>query len=114
MEAMDIVACHRLGKTGRDIVKLLNRREAQNVLEEKHRLRSINLYDDADTDTNNKRKIFINQSLCPYYKKLYGMVKDLNNEGLIDSFWIANGTIKITESSRSKPISITHEPDLQF
>ena len=25
----------------------------------------------------------------------YGMVKGLNNEGVTDSFWIANGTIKI-------------------
>ena len=35
MEAMDIVACHRLEETGRVIVKLLNRKDAQNVLEEK-------------------------------------------------------------------------------
>ena len=113
MEPMDIVACHRQRETGRVIVKLLNRKDAQNVLKEKHKLRSINLYDD-NTDTNNKRKIFINQSLRPYYRKLYGMVKDLNNEGLIDSFWIKNGTIKIRESSQSKPISITHESDLHF
>ena len=103
MEPMDIVACHRQRETGRVIVKLLNRKDAQNVLKEKHKLRSINLYDDS-TDTNNKRKIFINQSLCPYYRKLYGIVKNLNNEGLIDSFWIASGTI----------ISITHESDFQF
>ena len=113
MEPMDIVACHRQRETGRVIVKLLNRKDAQNVLKEKHKLRSINLYDD-NTDTNNKRKIFINQSLCPYYRKLYGMVKDLNNEGLIDSFWITNGTIKISLSSQSKPISITRESDLHF
>ena len=42
------------------------------------------------------------------------MVKDLNNEDLIDSFWITNGTIKIRESSQSKPISITHESDLHL
>ena len=110
---MDIVACHRLGETGRVIVKLLNRKDAQNVLEEKHKLRSVNLYDDS-TNTNNKRKIFINQSLRVYYRKLYGMAKDLNKKGLIDSFWIVNGTIKIRESSRSKPISVTYESDLQF
>ena len=108
MEAMDIVACHRLGETGRVIVKLIHRNNAQNVSEENHKLRSINLYDDDNTDTNN------NQSLCQYYRKLYGMAKDSNNEGLIDSFWISNGTIKIRESSRSKPISITHESDIQF
>ena len=42
------------------------------------------------------------------------MAKDLNNESLIDSFWITNGPIKIRESSQSKPISITHESDLHF
>ena len=89
---MDIVACHRLGETGRIFVKLLTRTNDQNILEEKHKLRSINLYDD-NTDTNNKRKILINQSLYPYYRKLYGMVKDLNNEGLIDSFLILGNLV---------------------
>lgn len=42
------------------------------------------------------------------------MVSDLNNEGFIVSFWIANETIKIRKYSRSKPMSITHEFDLQF
>ena len=75
---------------------------------------SINHDDDDNTNNTNKRKIFIDQSLCPYYRKLYGMLKDLNNEDLIDSFWIANGTIKIRESGQSKLISITRESDLQF
>ena len=64
MEPMNIVAYHRLGEIGRVIVKLLNRKDAQNVLKEKDKLGSINLYDD-NADTNNKRKIFINQNLCP-------------------------------------------------
>ena len=42
------------------------------------------------------------------------MVKDLNNESLIDFFWIPNRTVKIRQSSQSKLISITHESDLQF
>ena len=64
--------------------------------------------------TIKEKSSLINQSLCPYYEKLYGMVKDLNNEGFIDSFRTANRTIKIRESSRYKSISITHESDLQF
>ena len=117
IEAMDIVACHRLGETGRVIVKLLSRKDTKIILEEKHKFRSFDLYFD-NSDTNNKRKIFINQSLCPslcpYYRKLHGMMKDLNNEVLIDSFSIANRTIKIRESSQCKPISITQKFDLQF
>ena len=55
MEPMNLVACHRLGEMGRVIVKLLNRKDAQNVLKEKHKLRSINLYDD-NTDTRYQQK----------------------------------------------------------
>ena len=62
-------------------------------MEEKTKLRGINIYDDDITGSNNKRK-----SLCACYRKLYDMGKDLNNEGFIDYFWIANGTIKIRES----------------
>ena len=61
----------------------------------------MNLYDD-NTNINNKRKIFFNQSFCQYYRKLYGIAKNLNKEGLMDCFWIANGTMKIRESSQSK------------
>ena len=34
MEPMDIVACHRLGETGRVIIKLQNRKVLQNALRE--------------------------------------------------------------------------------
>ena len=37
---------------------------------------------------------FINQGLPLYYRKLHGLVKDFIDEGLIDTFWILNGTIK--------------------
>ena len=45
MEPIGIVACHRLRETGKVIVKLLNKKDGQNVIEEKHKLKSINLYD---------------------------------------------------------------------
>ena len=41
MEPMDLVACHRLGETSRLIVKLLNRKDAQNVLKEKQKYQSL-------------------------------------------------------------------------
>ena len=113
METMDIITCHRLGKTNRVIFKLLNRKDFQYILERKHKLWNIASYN-HESDSSSSRKIFINQSLCSYYRKLYGLVKALSNEDLIDSFWISNGTIKIRESSQSKPVSITHESDLQF
>ena len=44
------------------------------------------LYNHDESENSNSRKISINESLFPYYRKLYGIVKDLSNEGLIDSF----------------------------
>ena len=44
LEAMDIVVCHRLRKTNRVIVKLLNRKDSQYILENKFKLRNIELY----------------------------------------------------------------------
>ena len=113
METMETAACHQLGKTSR-VVKLLNRKNAKNVLEEKYKLKSINIYVDDNTDRNDRRKICINQRLCTYYRKLYSMVKNLNNEGLIDTFWITDDAIKTRESSQSKSTSINFESDLPF
>ena len=44
---------------------------------------------------------------------LYGRVKELDREGLMDSFWISNGTIKMKELSESQPVSIIHLTDLE-
>ena len=95
-------------------MKLLNQKDSQYILEKEHKLRNIALYNHDESKNSNSRKIFINHSLCLYNRRLDGLVKDLSNEGLIDLFWILNGTIKIRESSKSKPVSITHESDLQF
>ena len=105
---MDIVASHRLGKTNRVIVKVLNRKDSPYTLEKKYKLENIALYNHDEIENSNKnRKISIYQSVCIYYRKLYGLLRDLSNEDLIDSFWISNGTLKITWSSQSKPVSLS-------
>ena len=70
LEAMDIVPCHRLGKTNRVIVKLLNRKDSRHILEKNYKVRNITFYNHDESENDNNRKIFINQSLCLYYKKL--------------------------------------------
>ena len=63
LETMDILACHRFGKTNRVIAKLLNRKDSQYISEKKHKLRNIALYNHDESENSNIRKIFINQSL---------------------------------------------------
>ena len=61
-----------------------------------------------------KRKIFVSQNLCPYYRYLYGLVKEKKAEGLIFYFWVFNGTIRMRELQDSRVINITHESDTWY
>ena len=56
-------------------------------------------------------QIFVNQSLCPYYKLLWSKNKKLRSLGKIHSFFISNGTIKIKLQENSNPEPITHSSD---
>ena len=56
-------------------------------------------------------KVFINESLCSYYKLLWLKCKKLLLEKKIASFWITNGTVKI-KLLNNQVHSITHKVDL--
>ena len=44
---------------------------------------------------------------------LYGRVKELAREGLIESFWILNETVKMKELLESQPVPITNLAHLE-
>ena len=52
------------------------------------------------------------RNLCPYYRYLYGLVKEKKAESLIIDFWVFNGTIRMRELQDSRVINITHESDI--
>ena len=56
-------------------------------------------------------KVFINESLCGYYKLLWSKYKELFLEKKIVSFWVTNGTVKI-KLLNYQVRSITCEVDL--
>ena len=60
--------CHRLGENSdRVIIKFSRRKDSKQVLQTKKDLKDLNTDDlDLPSDT----KIFVNQSLCPYYRML--------------------------------------------
>ena len=59
-----------------------------------------------------KRKIFVSQNLCPYYRYLYGLVKENKVKGLIFDFWVFNGTLRTRELQDSRVINVIHESDI--
>ena len=87
----DIVSCHRVGSQGRTIVKFSHRKDCQQLMKVKKDLSKLNL---SDIDLGNT-KIFINQSLCPYYKLLWSRSKRLHAMKHIYSYYVSNGTVKV-------------------
>ena len=106
-----IEACHRVSeKNPTVIVKFSWRMECQQVWDVKRDLRKIKI---EDIDLPRQSKLFINKSLCPYYKVTWAKSKKLHSLGKIHSFFISGDTIKIRVSENSSPLSLTHVEDFE-
>ena len=105
---MDIEGCHWLplsrnsaGGTKGVIVKFVNRKHSEDVL----RLKKI---------ISSRSKVFISNSLCPYYRYLWGKCKNLQRRGIFNQvfFLAAVATIKV---SKNGPLAkIYHENGLKI
>ena len=106
--ASDIQACHRLTKKSRVIVKFVNRKTAICCLRNKSKLKSI----DKKKIGFEAGAIFINESLCPSYRRLFWKCNELYKEKKLLGVWTYNGTVKIKLNDESvKPI--LHDVDLK-
>ena len=105
----NIESCHRYNRYGNVIVKLSKRKDCQQVLQKKKNLKDLQLSDFGLPGTG---KIYINQSLCPYYRRLWSKAKLLHSKGKFNSFVVSNGgTIKIQINERGAYIPKTHVDD---
>ena len=103
----DTESCHRVGSQGRTIVKFSHRKDCQQLMKVKKDLSKLN---STDIDLGNT-KIFINQSLCPYYELLWSKSKRLHAMKQIHRYNVSNGTVKVKLEENGRPISITHATD---
>ena len=100
---------HRLGKNSdRVIIKFSRRKDCKQVLQAKKDLKDLNT---DGLDLHRGIKIFVNQSLCPYYRMLWSKSKRLRSMGMINSFLISGGTVKDKIAENSRPLAITHLND---
>ena len=104
----DLEDCHRI-KGDRTIVKFSSRRKSSKVLRKKKKLKNI---DSSKFDFNAGVKLYINESLCPYYRGLWGKCKKLWLDKVIFSFYTINGILRIKKSERDSAIPITHDEGL--
>ena len=102
----DIVACHRLppGCVNKSnckhvIVKFINRKHSEAML---HLKKSI----------NSCSNVCIMNSLCPYYRFLWGKCKDLQRKDLINQVFRLGTVVTIKVRENGPPIKIFPESDL--
>ena len=106
-----IEACHRISKKSPTvIVKFTKRKDCQQVSSVKKDLQKIKM---EDVNLPGQNKLFINRSLCPYYKVLWSKSRKLHSFGKIFSLYIFSDTIKIKVCENSSPLSITHVDDFR-
>ena len=111
VKAKNIEACHWI-KTKRGgrrvIVKLSKRKDADRIRKNKKKLKSTDL-----SSLNVRGPVYINDSLCNYYKSLWSKCKRLRDGSFIHSFWVTNGSIRIKLNESSQAEEITHISDLE-
>ena len=103
-------AIHRLKNKAVVIAKCTNRRDAIAILRAKKKLR--------ETDDATRKKlgiagrVYVNESLCPEFKRLFGICNSLYKSKKIYASYTINGSIKITEKEGGEVKSIEHINDL--
>ena len=87
----NIQVCHRV-KNNRTIVKFSNRKLCFQILRAKKQIKDL---DCALFNFLDGTKIFVNESICPYYKGLWSKCKAIKNKKKLPQFYTINGIIRV-------------------
>ena len=112
VNSRDVEACHRLNQKANPkkvIIKLSKRKDVTRVMNNKKKLKSMK---PQNIGLPSGCKVYINESLCKYYKYLWWKCKLLQTRGSIQSFWVTNGSIRIRHQN-DEVTSVTHIEDLE-
>ena len=104
---MRIVSLLNVNRPKKVIIKFDRRKDANLIRKIKNKLKGMNL---CSAGINNP--VFINNSLCSYYKMLWQMCKDLSSSKYIHVFWVSNGTLKLKLTTSGLVYAITDCQDL--
>ena len=106
----NIEACHRVGKHKNVIVKFSKQKQCQQVFSAKKDLAKLNM---KDSNLHEGTRLFVNRSLCSYYKFLWSKSKKLQSLGRIRGYFISNGKIKLKVQENSDPLVVTYCSDFE-
>ena len=81
-----------------------------NILQRKKKLKSVDI---AKIGLPQGSLVFINQSLCSYYKYLWSLYKRLHSKKLIHSFWVCCGNVNLKVRENTPMLLLSHVSDLE-
>ena len=89
-------------------MKFSRRKDCDQIMSVKKDLKKVKM---QDIGLSGNQSIFLNTSLCPYYRMLWSKCKRIHELGNNTNFYISSGTIKVKMTGNSSPIAITHVQD---
>ena len=104
----DVQACHHLKGKERTIVKFINRKDCLKILRVKKDLNSLD-----GVGLSENTEIFIDESLCPYYRDIWNKCKKLRAIQKIHQFYTISGLIRVKLEETGPSRIITHMVDLK-
>ena len=118
ISSMDLEACHSLSLSNaqankdpnqckRVIVKFVNRKLPERLLQIKKTISSMSY-----NHLNITGRVFVNTSLCPYYRFLWGQCKSLVNKKKIHQVFCLGDVVSIKLYETSHPKKIFHISDI--
>ena len=108
----NIEACHPLKSNDKNkiIVKFSKRKDCQAVLNNKKKLKNLT---NEELGLSEGGKVFVNESLCKYYKLLWSLCKSLWKDKFIFAFWTVNGLLRLKIRQEGRIHMISHLEDLK-
>ena len=113
VDPANIEGCHRLKPKARPnkvIIKLSKNNDVFNILQSNKKLKSVDI---TRVGLPQGSLVFINQSLCSYYKYLWSLCKRLHSKKLIHSFWVSNGNVNLKVRENTPVLLVSHVSDLE-
>ena len=103
-----IESCHRISKKSDTVsVKFSQRKDCQQVWQVKKDWQKLKM---EEVDLSGSNTLFINRSLCPYYKVLWSGARNCITLVKL-SFFISGDTVKIKINESSAPLPVSRVDD---
>ena len=112
VDPANIEANHHLKSKARSkvIIKFSKKKDAFCILLNKKKLKSVDI---TNIGLPQGILVFINQSLCCYYKYVWSLCKRFHSKKLIHSFWVSTGNVSLKVCENTLILLVTHVIDLE-